>query len=533
MKRQRTASLPPGKRVKLDAALQTELDEIKTIFRAGERGVLYKYLRKLLVRPIGDEEKRKDVETAWSLLAQYAQPPITYVAGLHEQVMTLVEEARALSTLSTGNQAAITAQLANYTPQAPVGGELRIAFLNVGSGDCMLVRTPGGNTLAIDCGSRARVGKQQNTRITSALRDFLGPNNRTLFALILTHADQDHHKDADAAFFRGRNPAATSALHIFYSLNIGGYTTTKDSIERRVASGAFANELRIRPDAAAIHVTTAPTPADLTTHYQFFPPVTAPGGPTTDGKIQILGHSADPARAALPAWQENNCQIYLLAGGVGQVGDNASDPNPASIVTLIVAHGRKILLTGDAETSTEQFLLARHSALLADIDLLHVEHHGSGTASHASPAFVQHVNPRIAVISSGMLDHNPRWNLLEKYLPGARLCRTVDEHNIMYGVSNTQWCDMAAPNNWTGIPAPPGSPPGTPPVAPDRRRHAIYTTNASGDLVFTIDNHGDLWRKWTAGATNYAYKLDAAGTYSVFRVEPDGTHTALHGANQP
>jgi beta-lactamase superfamily II metal-dependent hydrolase len=530
--------VPSNKRPRLDPARQAELDTLQAIKRLGNTGPLHKYLRKILSRPYvpGGDETRKDIESAWTLLESYTEgSKPAYEADTHERLLTFVAEATALSTLSTGNSAAISAQLANYTPQVPVNGELRITFLNVGSGDCILVRTPGGNTLAIDCGSRARAGKQQNTRITSALRDFLGGGNSTLFALILTHADQDHHKDADAAFFAGRAPAATNCLHIFYSLNIGNYSRTTASIARRIAGGTIANETRIRPGHVGIPVTSAPTPAHLTLHYDLVAPVTTVAGVTTGGMLQILGKSIDPARAHLPAWQEDHCQSYLLAAGVGSVDGAADgDPNPASIVTLIVVRGRKILLTGDAEVSTEQFLLARHTALLQDIDLLHVEHHGSGTANHASDAFVQQVDPQIAVISSGMLDHNPRWNLLAKYLDGGRLCTEVDEHNIMYGVSNTDWCDMAAPNNWTGIPAATGSPPGTPPIAADRRRHGIYTTNASGDLTFTVDNMGDLWRKWTAAnGITYAYKLDALGNYTVYSVAADGTHTVLNGAQRP
>lgn len=57
----------------------------------------------------------------------------------------------------------------------------------------------------------------------------------------------------------------------------------------------------------------------------------------------------------------------------------------------------RLLLTGDIEQSTERWLLAQGADVRADI--LKVPHHGSRTST--SLAFVQRVQPRVGIISTG------------------------------------------------------------------------------------------------------------------------------------
>jgi competence protein ComEC len=75
-----------------------------------------------------------------------------------------------------------------------------------------------------------------------------------------------------------------------------------------------------------------------------------------------------------------------------------SDPNEASAVAL-VRYGRvRFLMTGDAEAGEEEWMLARDPTGL-EADVLKVAHHGSATST--TPAFLNAVNPKIALISVG------------------------------------------------------------------------------------------------------------------------------------
>lgn len=73
------------------------------------------------------------------------------------------------------------------------------------------------------------------------------------------------------------------------------------------------------------------------------------------------------------------------------------DPNNQSLVMRLVYGDVKILFTGDIEAATERQLLARGEGLTAQV--LKVPHHGSRGSS--SPALLDAVSPRVAVVSVG------------------------------------------------------------------------------------------------------------------------------------
>ena len=78
-----------------------------------------------------------------------------------------------------------------------------------------------------------------------------------------------------------------------------------------------------------------------------------------------------------------------------------SKNNDRSLVLMVSAEGKRLLLPGDAEKSVEAELLARGAPVRAD--LLHVAHHGS--RSSTTPEFTAAVGPKLAVISAGVMNH--------------------------------------------------------------------------------------------------------------------------------
>lgn len=75
--------------------------------------------------------------------------------------------------------------------------------------------------------------------------------------------------------------------------------------------------------------------------------------------------------------------------------------NNRSLVMMAAMEGKRLLLPGDAEKPVERDLLARGTALNANI--LHVAHHGSRTST--TSAFVASVTPTLAIISAGVMNH--------------------------------------------------------------------------------------------------------------------------------
>lgn len=102
--------------------------------------------------------------------------------------------------------------------------------------------------------------------------------------------------------------------------------------------------------------------------------------------------------------------------------------NDRSLV-LHIEGDQTLLFTGDIESKREIDMLQ----YLAEVDVLKVPHHGSRTSS--TPAFLDHIKPKIAVISVGPRHGHPHDQVLARY--GERkipLYRTDEQGAIIYTV---------------------------------------------------------------------------------------------------
>jgi competence protein ComEC len=106
--------------------------------------------------------------------------------------------------------------------------------------------------------------------------------------------------------------------------------------------------------------------------------------------------------------------------------------NDVSIVLLGEVAGRRFLLTGDVEDDVDPILAARG---IPPVDVLKVAHHGSGTAS--TPAFVDEVHPRVAIVSAGAgnpYGHPARSTLDRLRDSGARVLRTDTDGSVTVAI---------------------------------------------------------------------------------------------------
>lgn len=98
-------------------------------------------------------------------------------------------------------------------------------------------------------------------------------------------------------------------------------------------------------------------------------------------------------KAGMIIIDQNRLKISFLAPG----STAYEELNNWSIVTRVQYGSNSFLLTGDAEDISEIEMLKTGSDLQADV--LKIGHHGSHSST--SPAFLQAVNPKYAVISAG------------------------------------------------------------------------------------------------------------------------------------
>ncbi len=110
-------------------------------------------------------------------------------------------------------------------------------------------------------------------------------------------------------------------------------------------------------------------------------------------------------------WKWGELIISVLSPETGN--RHLKEGNDTSCVLLFEINGKRILLTGDIEAGAEDQLLKNYPDLAADILL--IPHHGSKTSS--TEAFVEQVNPKVGIISSGYLNrfNLPAENIIKRY----------------------------------------------------------------------------------------------------------------------
>jgi competence protein ComEC len=219
--------------------------------------------------------------------------------------------------------------------------QLRVTFLDVGSGDAIFVQTPGNHTLLIDGGGshdgRFDIGRQ-------VIAPFLWDRYVRRFDLLaLTHPEANHAR------------GLASVLQLF--------PTTHLLTNGTPLTASYLSELR-----------------------------------SADRYWGTQSHTALDGRRD---WQWERLRLTVLAPPSReeqlQTPWRPPTENDRSLVLRLQYGSVRLLCTGDIQHFTERWLLAHRSDLQADI--LQIPHHGSKTST--LPAFVQHVRPQVAIMSLG------------------------------------------------------------------------------------------------------------------------------------
>jgi competence protein ComEC len=96
-----------------------------------------------------------------------------------------------------------------------------------------------------------------------------------------------------------------------------------------------------------------------------------------------------------------------------EAGDDDSNTNNNSVISLIDVGGVKTLVTGDAEDKIEKKL----AGAIGDVDIYIVGHHGSETSN--TQTFLEEIRPDVCIISSegpAKQYENPNWYVMERLL---------------------------------------------------------------------------------------------------------------------
>jgi competence protein ComEC len=255
-----------------------------------------------------------------------------------------------------------------FVPAIPIGSTsgVELHVLDVGQGDAILLRTNAGRWVLFDAGP-AWNGSDAGRRVVVP---YIARRGGTLESFVLSHPHNDHVGGA-ASVLKVLHPRS------YWDAAFAG------GAEAYIGSLAAARDKGI--DWHRVH------PGD---------------------SIQIDGVTVS----------------FLAPDSVWTVG--LKDPNLASTIALVRYGMVRFLLVGDAERAEEDWLLARHSQLRADV--LKVGHHGSSTSS--SDEFLAAVRPALAVISVGAGNKygHPSGDVIRALaLAGAEVLRTDEAGTVV------------------------------------------------------------------------------------------------------
>ena len=257
-------------------------------------------------------------------------------------------------------------------------GRLHMWVLDVGQGDGILVRTPGGHTALVDGGPGA-------TPLLNGVGRNLPFWQRHVDLVVLTHPHDDHM--AGLVELAGRYNIGQVAQTVF--------TTTAAGAP--VGGGAMAEWLyALKERGVPVY---HPRRGDRI-GFQGEPDVT----------LQVLSPTSQEARFE---WQ-------------------SGDINNTSIVLRLDYGRHSFLLAGDAQLEAEADMALRIPDALSS-QVLKVGHHGSDTSS--TPRFLQLVRPQVAVISSGAGNKygHPSPQTLEALSTiGAKVYRTDEDGTVEF-----------------------------------------------------------------------------------------------------
>ncbi len=214
---------------------------------------------------------------------------------------------------------------------------LKVNFINVGEGDCILIETPNRINILIDGGGSPQSDFDVGSKIVIPYMRRKGINEIDL--IILTHPHLDH--------LEGLLPVMKE-----FKVNM---------------------------------VLDSGLPCDSSEYKEFISIIQAKSIPYYKAKAGdniVLG---------------NNLEIFLLNPLNDSDYYDDSDFNNASIVVKLFYKNADFLFTGDIEEAAEKELLVWQNILQCDI--LKVGHHGSSTSTNFK--FLDKVNPIIAVITVG------------------------------------------------------------------------------------------------------------------------------------
>jgi len=235
--------------------------------------------------------------------------------------------------------------------------EMKVHFIDVGQGDCILLQAPDNYDVLLDCGS-LKGGDEEQTRsyIETNVED------KKIEVVVVTHPDGDHYNML---------PYCVQDCTVDQVLIV---RKTSDHKERTIdcegeeAAGNMKEWLETFSDEELRPLT-------------------------------LEDCCAESSPSPSEFFNNTYAKFYIIAAKVNEPKSEwrKSPKNTESIVLLVSYDKFQLILSGDATTCTEKYILGQYAPNWLDCDVLKVGHHGSQTTS-VSDNWAKVVKPEISII---------------------------------------------------------------------------------------------------------------------------------------
>jgi len=259
-------------------------------------------------------------------------------------------------------------------------GELRLHFLNVGAGSCVLVECPGPDAppMLVDCGSLTATEADMTEDDAKAYIRGVLSQHTVEPNVVLSHADTDHYGWIPHVL------AGTAVGHIWMGGN----------------GNAYARE---------------DFPAWLT--------AAKSGGAEVHDALPADWHNAgEPLVDDLPCGDASTFVLTVNSGW---------DDNAGSLVLMIEYGGFTAILSGDAVGDTEAQAIENYDGDVR-ATVLSGSHHGASSHESNSDEWAKATAPKLTVFSAGNRFYHPRCEAVAVY---REHLATTNGHSFRCGVS--------------------------------------------------------------------------------------------------
>lgn len=275
------------------------------------------------------------------------------------------------------------------------GDLLKVHFLNIGQGDAIYIVAPNKNSMLIDSGP-------QNEKVIAEVQKFKSMFDRQLNVLLATHADADHigsMKKVIEKFqyqifaYSGLSSDTKLFADLMSTVNETGDSASRNFLVENLVdtkNSKSANKITLTAGMSILldqknNIRFNVLFPDFDYQIEAYQKCVKKEKDKFENK-NVKNSKNSKSKKAETKTLKDVCLKNL-----------STETNLNSVVGKLSYGSTSFMLTGDAPSEVEKFIIGKYSDIRADV--LKLGHHGSKTST--SPEFLEAVSPNFAIVSAG------------------------------------------------------------------------------------------------------------------------------------